>query len=305
MFLLAAAFVWTASLGSELSVVPKGVQPVSVRGVENAFVLSKHLYSSGSPETEGAFRCLQKLGIKTAISVDGAPPLVEMAKNFGIRYIHLPIGYNGTTTTNAFRLIKAAESSDGPVLIHCHHGQHRGPAAAALIAESLEGWTPEQALDWLKLAGTSPDYAGLFAQVATFQPPTAEQLGEISSHFPERASVPGIVDTMVQIDRSWDQLRKIGEAGYHTPANRPDLDPAREAVLLAENFREFLRSDGAKQHGEDFQKRLASAEKQAWEIHTFLKQTSAPLSPSQIKSAHVLWSRLSQSCADCHKAYRN
>ena len=64
-------------------------------GIENAFRLSPRLYSGGEPQGEGAFKALKALGVKTIISVDGARPDVETARKFGIRYVHLPVGYHG------------------------------------------------------------------------------------------------------------------------------------------------------------------------------------------------------------------
>ena len=67
-----------------------GPQPQLIKsdGIENFYRLSDSIYSGSSPENEPAFVELQKHGIKTIISVDGAKPEVEMAKNFGLRYVH-------------------------------------------------------------------------------------------------------------------------------------------------------------------------------------------------------------------------
>jgi protein tyrosine phosphatase (PTP) superfamily phosphohydrolase (DUF442 family) len=101
-------------------------------GVENAYRLSPRLYSGGEPRGEQAFAALKSLGIKTAISVDGATPDAETARRYGIRYVHLPVGYDGISREQAVRIIKAARTLPGPVFVHCHHGKHRGPAAVAV-----------------------------------------------------------------------------------------------------------------------------------------------------------------------------
>ena len=64
-------------------------------GLENVYRLGPQLYSGGEPRGEEAFAALRALGIKTAISVDGATPDTETAQKFGIRYVHLPVGYDG------------------------------------------------------------------------------------------------------------------------------------------------------------------------------------------------------------------
>lgn len=279
--------------------------PIFLPTVENAFRMTERLYSSGSPETEAAFEAMKKLGIKTIISVDGTQPKAELARTFGFRYIHLPIGYDGTTASNALRLVKAAAISDGPVLIHCHHGKHRGPAAAALIARGLEGWDAEQSVAWLRQAGTSADYAGLFKQVETFEPPTAAELLNVSTNFPERARVSAVVDSMVHIDAAWEHLESVRKTDFRAPPDHPDLDGAKEAIILAEHYREMLRMDSAKSRGKEFIQLLETAERDAWELHAFLKKTKLPFSAESRRTAEMLWTRQGRNCASCHRQFRN
>src|SRR5262249_41353434 len=141
----------------------KRPERMATPGIENAFRLSARLYSGGEPQGEGAFQALKALGVKTVISVDGARPDVETAHRYGIRYVPLPVSYDGIPREQALRIVQAARTLPGPVFVHCHHGKHRGPAAAALCGLVMEGWTRGQALEWMNLAGTSPDYRGLFA----------------------------------------------------------------------------------------------------------------------------------------------
>src|SRR5262245_46397548 len=61
----------------------------------NAFRLHTKVISGGQPDGELAFAKLKELGVKTIISVDGARPEVELAKKYGLRYVHLPHGYDG------------------------------------------------------------------------------------------------------------------------------------------------------------------------------------------------------------------
>src|SRR5262249_53233573 len=156
-----------------------------IRGIENAFRLSPRLYSGGQSGPE-SFAALRDLGIKTIVSVDGSQPDVEAARRVGLRYVHLPVGYDGIPRDRAVRIIKATRALPRPVFVHCHHGKHRGPTAAALCGVASEGWSKGQALAWLKAAGTSPDYHDLFATVDRFTPPSADELTEAGDAFPER-----------------------------------------------------------------------------------------------------------------------
>jgi len=44
------------------------------------------------------------------------------------------------------RAVQAAEAQ-GPVYLHCHHGKHRAPTAAAVVCRALDGWTADEAID--------------------------------------------------------------------------------------------------------------------------------------------------------------
>ena len=303
------AYLFAILLSAQASEVLKPIaqrQAIAVpsASIKNLFALSTNLYSGSSPESDAAFAELKKLGIETIISVDGATPDVERARKFGLRYIHLPLGYNQASASNCVRIVKAAEISDWPVLVHCHHGMHRGPAAAALIATALNSWSTKDALEFLEQAGTSHDYPGLYEQVALFNPPAKEELSQVDSNFPEKATVSTVVDVMVRLDEHWQNLRAIRKADYKVPSNNPDLRPLAEAVLVAELYREALRSPEIQSRKSDFVNQLKSAEQEAWELHRFLKSASDDSTLDRQK-ADELFSRVQQRCASCHKAHRN
>src|SRR5690606_26674668 len=105
----------------------------------------------------------------------------------GMRYVHLPHGYDGISTNIQLQLASAAGTLPGPIYVHCHHGMHRGPAAAAVVCMANDGWTAAQATAWLHAAGTSTNYAGLFGTVRDFKIPSTETLRSVSTNFPEVA----------------------------------------------------------------------------------------------------------------------
>ncbi len=108
------------------------VQPLEAAGVHNLFRVSDRVYSGSTPDGDAGFAALERLGVKTIISVDGARPDAEAAARHGIRYVHLPFGYDGIPRDKAVALVRVARDSPGPVYVHCHHGKHRGPAAVAI-----------------------------------------------------------------------------------------------------------------------------------------------------------------------------
>ena len=125
----------------------------------NLHRVTESVYSGGQPEGEFGFQKLSELGIETVISVDGAQPDVESAKKYGLKYVHLPHGYDGIEEEHAAKLAKAVQSF-GQVYIHCHHGHHRSPAAAAVACVGLDQITPGEGRELLEKAGTSPQYKG-------------------------------------------------------------------------------------------------------------------------------------------------
>src|SRR5262249_9425334 len=167
-------------LGHVGSSQPEGrpsTNPLQLPGLHNVFQITEKLYSGSSPEGDEGFSSLQKLGVKTIISVDGAKPDTERAHKYELRYVHLPIGYDGVPREQALRIAKAVRDLPGPIYLHCHHGKHRGPAAAAVAHLCLDDKCPvEAALAVLKKAGTDPHYTGLYAAPVKLKRPSKEEL---------------------------------------------------------------------------------------------------------------------------------
>jgi protein tyrosine phosphatase (PTP) superfamily phosphohydrolase (DUF442 family) len=274
-------------------------------GVENAYRLGPRLYSGGEPRGEEAFAALKALGIKTAISVDGATPDAETARKYGIRYVHLPVGYDGIPREQAVRIIKAVRTLPGPVFVHCHHGKHRGPAAVAVCGLANEGWTEEQAVSWLERAGTAPDYRGLYGAARGFAPPTADELERAGDAFSERAKVPAFVEMMVRVDGHWDRLKAIQKADLKPPADHPDVDPAHEAFQLTELFREASRLSEVRARGEVFARSLETAERQAESLRQALRKFAEQPGERSRRAAEAAFAAVSRACTGCHARHRD
>jgi protein tyrosine phosphatase (PTP) superfamily phosphohydrolase (DUF442 family) len=266
--------------------------------IENFFSVTDSLYSGGGPETEEAFRALAKLGIKTIITVDGAKPNVELARRFGLRYIHLPHSYDGIPKETAVRLVKAAKTAEGPIFVHCHHGKHRGPAAVGVICQGIANWSPETAKSWMKQAGTSADYDGLYKSVADFRPPSVEDLSNVSADFPETTEVSAMVDTMVEIENRWDGLKKL------TTKLEDPAKSASEAVLLWEQLREAQRLPDSARLGDAFQSDMAKSEQAALRLREILSAhaNGGSGTPPNLRQA---LDEVAQSCKHCHEAHRD
>jgi hypothetical protein len=287
------------------SPLPPGVKAIAAPGLHNVFSLGTNLFSGSSPASDDAFKALSRLGVKTILSVDGARPDVENARKHGLRYVHLPHGYDGISSAVQHQLINAAKSLPGPIYIHCHHGKHRGPAAAAIVCMANDGWNLRQAEQWLVAAGTATNYTGLYDSVRSFSPSAFTPLRYVPLDLPEAATLSKLVDSMVAIDERWEHLRAVQSAGYRAPRAHPDLQPANEALILKEHFRETARLTESAERGSNFVQMLNVAELEAGTAEALLRRLSAN-SPSNLTAQlDSSFSVLAASCVSCHKQYRD
>ncbi len=258
---------------------------------------SEKIGQGAQPEGEEAFRNLQALGYKTILSVDGGVPEVERAAKYGLAYAHVPIGYDGITIEEQIAIIKTVNGSPGAVYVHCHHGKHRGPAAAMIARECLEGVSAEDAVKALELSETSRDYAGLYRDVHEFKAPSAEVIAA-APRPPAAVKPKGIQAAMVGVDHRFDFLKRSMENGWNPPAKSPDVSPAHEAKMLWELYREMARQDDAKARGEDFLKHAADAEKHAVALEEELRAGNHDAAMDAFRN-------LKRSCDSCHADFRN
>ncbi len=279
--------------------------PLQADGIKNFFQLSGRIYSGSAPEGDAGFASLQRLGIKSVITVDGSKPDIDLAHKHGMHYAHLPHGYNGINTDTQAELIKASKILPGPIFVHCHHGQHRGPTAAAVICMATAGWSNARAEEWLNTAGTATNYTGLFKTVRDFHTPPPELLEKLPANFPEVAKLPGLVDTMVAVDGQWDHLKAIRKASYRAPSEQPDLDPPNEAVILSEHFREAQRLKAAADRGDAFLEKLKLAETRAKTLEQLLRRFQTDNSSAVRGELDKSTDAVGKSCAACHKVYRD
>jgi hypothetical protein len=273
-------------------------------GIENFYALGKSVFSGSTPDGDAGFATLQRLGIKTLLSVDGATPQSELAAKYGLHYVHVPIGYDGISVSNALVIVKAAQTLPGPIFVHCHHGLHRGPTAAAIVCESLSGWTPEQAEVWLHAAGTATNYPGLYRTVREFRAPTEVELRHAPTNFTSHARTSDFVNTMVLVDEHFEVLKAFQKAGFKPVPDHPDATPVNESLILYELFREAHRTKQGVERGEKFLTELSKAELSASDLHAHLKQQgTGPTSKSQ--AVEAAFQNINKSCISCHKTYRN
>jgi protein tyrosine phosphatase (PTP) superfamily phosphohydrolase (DUF442 family) len=258
--------------------------------------LTDQLYSGAEPKTDAAYAELAALGVKTIVNVDGATPKIEMAEKYGLEYVHIPIGYDAVTPEQAAAMVRVMRERPGPYFFHCHHGRHRGPAAAAIALMESTGCSVEDGVQVLIEAGTSEGYPGLWRDVRGFVSPSAD------AQLPELVAVAEVGDfeaAMAKLDRSWDEMKLIQKAGFLSSADHPDLDPHNVARILRESIEDsmelsdpLLKADVL--YHEEMDKALQGA-----------RDLEAALLEDRLGDAQAPYDVVRRSCKKCHVEFRD
>ncbi len=283
--------------GAPLASAEATQTPCLLDGIENAFQLGPRLWSGGEPHGDAAFKALAAAGVRTVVSVDGAKPDLEAAHRQGLRYVHVPIGYDGLSKEAIASLASLTTTDRGGVFVHCHHGKHRGPTAAAILARASGAWNATQAEAWQKRAGTSADYPGLYQAVREFRMPDAATLRAAARKLQPAVPPAGLVESMVIIDAQTEALADMKGGGWTSVPAAPDATPAQAARLLHEQFKEGIRL-GLGPKDPAFRRAMESAERSASALVASLNAADRPASDAA-------WKQVKESCTQCHRAWRN
>jgi protein tyrosine phosphatase (PTP) superfamily phosphohydrolase (DUF442 family) len=284
-----------------------------LEGLHNVVAYHEGFWSGGVPEGKAGFEQLRSMGVKTIISVDGAVPDLELAKSMGMRYVHLPIGYDGFDDARKAELVRAVRDLPKPSYLHCHHGKHRSAGAAAAVAVSLGWMTNEQAAARMKVSGTAAGYKGLWSCTAKAAPMAAAVIDAASASFPEVTRPESFVASMVAIDEAFDRLKLAEKAGWKAPADHPDLAPIADAGKLADLFRlvdEASLRKCSPEGADELKSWMARSATAAAQLEAALERAgkTAPdgtEAASQRAAATALMAGLAADCKACHAKYRD
>ena len=201
------------------------IAKIPTEHLPNAVRVHHKVISGGLPESDKAFAELKALGVKTVISVDGAKPDPATAEKYGLRYVHLPHGYDGVPEQRVEELAKAVRELPGQIYIHCHHGKHRSPTASAVACVSAGLIDKHDALTVLMVAGTSEHYRGLFESAKSAHPLDQALLDKLHAEFPATAKLPAMAEAMVEVEHVHDHLKELEKGGWRMLPSKPDLVP--------------------------------------------------------------------------------
>jgi uncharacterized protein (TIGR01244 family) len=119
---------------------------------------SEHVATAGQP-TEIQLAAVAKAGCTTVINLGlhdadyALPDERGTVESLGLRYIHLPVLWEAPTRDDLERFWEVLEAHEGEdILIHCA-ANVRVSVFIALYRIARQGWTPEEALQDIDVAG--------------------------------------------------------------------------------------------------------------------------------------------------------
>lgn len=279
-------------------------EPESEHGLVNVFRLSDQIISGSEPTGEASFEHLKSLGIRTILSVDGKAPSVQEAAAHGLRYVHVPIQYRGITKDEMLRIAKSFRELEGPFYVHCFHGKHRGPAAAAVGRVVLDGAGRENAIaEMRQWCGTSGSYDGLYLTIATGLIPSPTETRAYGWDFPAAHRVDGFRDAMIELARVNDQLKYLSKSGWAPDADHPDVNAAGEAARLIHLFEKGVALEEMAEKPADFRAMMNTSLKASHTLQDRIRAFQAgDATVDQVSEAYKV---ISNNCKSCHGEYRN
>ncbi len=250
-----------------------------------------------------AFVKLQEMGVRTILSVDGKVPDEELARKYGMTYVHVPIQYKGISEEEVACIAKTFREKESPIYVHCFHGKHRGPAAAEIGRLVLDGIPREQALAEMRRCGTAESYEGLYRVIAEGDIPSAEESRDFDGDFPAAHEIKGFRSAMSEISRADDNLKSLAKRKWEVDPEHPDLDPVNEATKLATSLQRSSNSEELASKPDDFTRWMQDSIVQSVALRDALTAKQAGTGPAE--TADQAYKTLAATCNECHDAYRN
>lgn len=281
------------------------IQPDEFPGLHNVIKLSDRIVSGSEPHGAEALEKIAEMGVKTILSVDGKVPDVETAEALGMRYVHIPIQYKGITDEESSQIVKTFRELEGPFYVHCFHGKHRGPAAAALGRIAVDGVEREQAIaEMRQWCGTAEKYEGLYRTIAEVHVPTLADTEGLDFDFPAAHPFGGFRQVMVQLPRAFDNLKAFSRNDWKVDPDHPDVDPYNEAAKLLDLFVYGNELHEVAAEPEDFRGWMDDSVREARALKGALEAHRAG-SAIDFDAVNQAYNGVANACNACHKVYRN
>ncbi|MEM8711484.1 MAG: hypothetical protein AAGG01_11065 [Planctomycetota bacterium] len=284
--------------------VPPGQYP----GMVNVYRLSDTIISGSEPHDGEALSQIASWGVKTILSVDGKAPDAETAAELGMRYVHVPIRYRGITDDQLLKIAKTFRELEAPFYVHCFHGRHRGPAAAAIGRVALDGLNRDRAIaEMRQWCSTAEKYEGLYSSVAVSDIPTAAETAAHDFDFASAMTFDGVRDAMVVLTRSWDEVKLIAKNNWKPSSEHPDIDALQSATQVSQLLDACARTEESLGYPDDYQEMMVESRGHLADVVSFLTDCRVEGTSEFVRSDRLdaAFEAAKNSCLDCHAIYRN
>jgi tyrosine-protein phosphatase SIW14 len=120
--------------------------------IPNFAQVDANLYRGGMPSEQG-LKQLKAAGVKTIVSLANERKFVDgeraAAEKLGIRFIFIPLSaWRGPRQNDIDAFLSITDTKDqGPIFVHCLHGEDRTGAMIAMYRMQHDGWTEKKAYD--------------------------------------------------------------------------------------------------------------------------------------------------------------
>ncbi len=140
------------------------------------------LYRGSAPEGEDGYAALRELGIKTVITLRPGSGEPELAAQFGMAHIIIPMFPERPPTLCQQRQFLSLVTDTGlwPIYVHCARGRDRTGVMLALYRVRVDGWTRAAAIAEMERFGhshreypTLEDFISVLPEDATVDCPAA------------------------------------------------------------------------------------------------------------------------------------
>ncbi len=274
------------------------LEAIELKPLMNVYLVAPGVYSGSAPMDEAGYAALERLGVRTVLSVDGARPRYELGEAIGARIVHLPLRYSGIGSLQRAQLARALREAEAPVYVHCHHGLHRGPAAAAAALIGLGRMSTDDGIVMLERVGTGRVYTGLWNSVRSSRALSPAELDATPDISTNAASDVGLGEAMARIQIAWDELYAASERDWRADQESPGSAPVETAGEITETLRALMSGPTLDDEPADLRARMLDAIELAAALERALEVSDAP-------RASVRFSALSASCNSCHRVYRD
>lgn len=127
-------------------------QPVVGSVLSNFCRVNADLYRSEQPGPD-SISDLKSIGVRTLLSLRHYHNDSAAFERNGLTLLHHPMDAGSASIADLIKALRLLQAAEKPVLVHCWHGSDRTGFVVAGYRVVFMNWTPEQAVEELRLGG--------------------------------------------------------------------------------------------------------------------------------------------------------